>query len=72
MNLKTLWNRRTFLGSAGMFAGMLFNARRAFGLGSGRNSSSAAALPEKLTGFGSTGNVYEELGVTTVINGRAP
>jgi L-seryl-tRNA(Ser) seleniumtransferase len=70
MNLKTLWNRRTFLGSAGMFAGMLFNARRAFGLGSGRNSSSAAALPEKLTGFGSTGNVYEELGVTAVINAQ--
>jgi uncharacterized pyridoxal phosphate-dependent enzyme len=70
MNLKTLWNRRTFLGSAGMFAGMLLNARRAFGLGTGRTRSSAAALPEKLTGFGSTGDVYEELGVTAVINAQ--
>jgi len=70
MNLKTLWDRRTFLGGAGMFAGMLFNARRAFGLASGPTSSSPAALPEKLTGFGSTGNVYEELGVTAVINAQ--
>jgi L-seryl-tRNA(Ser) seleniumtransferase len=27
-------------------------------------------VPESLTGFGTTGNVYEELGVTTVINGQ--
>ena len=65
MNLKTLWNRRTFLGSAGILAGTWFNARRAFGL-----SSVAVGVPEKLTGFGSTGNVYEELGVTTVINAQ--
>src|SRR5215813_9783326 len=69
MNLKSLWNRRAFLGSAGMFAGMLFNARRAFGLGSGRTSPGAAG-PEKLTGLGATGDVYAELGVTTVINGQ--
>jgi L-seryl-tRNA(Ser) seleniumtransferase len=31
---------------------------------------SSPAVGEKLTGFGSTGNVYEELGVTTVINGQ--
>jgi L-seryl-tRNA(Ser) seleniumtransferase len=31
---------------------------------------SSAGAGEKLTGFGSTGNVYEELGVTTVINGQ--
>ncbi|HYK38753.1 MAG TPA: hypothetical protein VEU98_01935, partial [Candidatus Eremiobacteraceae bacterium] len=31
---------------------------------------SSPATGEKLTGFGSTGNVYEELGVTTVINGQ--
>jgi len=64
MNLGTLWNRRTFLGSTGMFAGMLFHTRRAFGL-AGR---SAADTPGKLAGFGSSGNVYEELGVRTVIN----
>jgi L-seryl-tRNA(Ser) seleniumtransferase len=70
MDLKGLWNRRTFLGSAGMFAGMLFNARKALGLANGAAPSGASALPEKLTGLGSTGNVYEELGVTTVINAQ--
>src|ERR1700741_4477223 len=70
MDLKGLWNRRTFLGSAGMFAGMLFNARKTFGLTNGAAPPGAVGLPEKLTGLGSTGNVYEELGVTTVINGQ--
>jgi L-seryl-tRNA(Ser) seleniumtransferase len=70
MKLETLWNRRTFLGSAGFFAGMLCSARRAFGLASGPAPFASLASPEKLTGFGSTGNVYEELGVTTVINAQ--
>jgi uncharacterized pyridoxal phosphate-dependent enzyme len=72
MSIKNIWNRRTFLGSAGIFAGMLLNARRVLGL-TGASSSAAAttpSLPEKLTGFGSTGNVYEELGLTTVINAQ--
>lgn len=30
----------------------------------------AAGVPGTLTGFGATGNVYEELGVTAVINGQ--
>ncbi len=67
MTIRNLWNRRTFLGSAGVFAGMLLNVRKAFGFSS---SAGEAGLTEKLTGFGSTGNVYEELGVTTVINGQ--
>src|ERR1700751_2498824 len=68
MGIKSLLNRRNFLGSAGLLAGMLLNARRAFGLSAG--GASGQATPEKLTGFGATGNVYEELGVTTVINGQ--
>ena len=35
-----------------------------------RESRAAKAVDAKLTGFGSSGNVYEELGVTTVINGQ--
>src|SRR5579863_8098447 len=72
MGIKNIWNRRTFLGSAGVFAGMLLNARRVFGFTGATASpaASAAFLPEKLTGFGSTGNVYEELGLTTVINAQ--
>src|SRR6266446_4438810 len=68
MRIKSLLNRRNFLGSAGLLAGMLLNARRAFGLSAG--GVSGQATPDKLTGFGSTGNVYEELGVTSVINGQ--
>src|SRR5579859_6228306 len=72
MGIKNIWNRRTFLGSAGVFAGMLLNARRVFGFTGATASSAASAafLPEKLTGFGATGNVYEELGLTTVINAQ--
>ena len=33
-------------------------------------SGAARAADAKLTGFGASGNVYEELGVTTVINGQ--
>ena len=68
MSIRDLWNRRTFLGSAGLFAGALLNARRAFSFPSA--TASAPVLPEKLSGFGSSGNVYEELGLTTVINGQ--
>jgi uncharacterized pyridoxal phosphate-dependent enzyme len=69
LNLKS--TRRTFISSLGFVAGALTgamaNARSLF-------ASPAPALPKgvatKITGFGSTGNVYEELGVTTVINGQ--
>lgn len=56
------WNRRTFLGSLGATIGAAASGIRLF----------ASSLPQsaKLSGFGGTGNVYEELGVTTVINGQ--
>jgi L-seryl-tRNA(Ser) seleniumtransferase len=68
MTLKNRWDRRAFLGSAGMLAGMMLNARRMFGFPTAAVSPSR--VPEKLTGLGATGNVYAELGVTTVINGQ--
>jgi L-seryl-tRNA(Ser) seleniumtransferase len=68
MTLKNRWDRRAFLGGAGMLAGMMLNARRMFGFPTAAVSSSR--VPEKLTGLGATGNVYAELGVTTVINGQ--
>lgn len=70
MSIRTFWNRRAFLGSAGIFAGMMLNARKVFGLPGTAAAASSAGMPDKLTGFGATGNVYEELGVTTVINGQ--
>ncbi|HTS11216.1 MAG TPA: aminotransferase class V-fold PLP-dependent enzyme [Candidatus Limnocylindrales bacterium] len=60
--MKLKWNRRTFLGSLGAATAWLGSGGRAFAWTSPR------AL--KLSGFGETGNVYDELGVTTVINGQ--
>jgi uncharacterized pyridoxal phosphate-dependent enzyme len=68
MTLNHRWDRRMFLGSAGVLAGMILNARKIFGLATSVAPSSR--VPEKLTGFGASGNVYAELGVTTVINGQ--
>ena len=67
MSLRQLWNRRTFLGSAGALAGLLMTAKKTFGWTS---VQPVPRMPGSLTGFGATGNVYEELGVTTVINGQ--
>jgi uncharacterized pyridoxal phosphate-dependent enzyme len=56
------WNRRTFLGSLGASAAWALSGRRARawpGLGT-----------TKLSGFGESGNVYDELGVSTIINGQ--
>jgi uncharacterized pyridoxal phosphate-dependent enzyme len=65
MTFKDGWNRRTFLGTLGALAGTIFSARKTIASAS---ASGGAAAP--VTGFGATGNVYEELGVTTVINGQ--
>jgi L-seryl-tRNA(Ser) seleniumtransferase len=70
MSIRTFWDRRAFLGSAGVFAGMMLNVRRVFGLPGSASGVSSIGTPDKLTGLGATGNVYEELGVTTVINGQ--
>src|SRR5580704_8842511 len=67
LNLKS--TRRTFMSSLGVMAGALTgamtNARSLFASASPPYGASA-----KISGFGSSGNVYEELGVTTVINGQ--
>ncbi len=59
-------NRRTFLGGLGALIGSAWSGLRL------RVASAAPTLPQgdKISGFGATGNVYEELGVTTVINGQ--
>jgi len=62
MRLNTNWNRRSFLGSLGALASAItLPFKGAF-----------AATPQKtattITGFGQTGNPYEELGLQTVIN----
>jgi L-seryl-tRNA(Ser) seleniumtransferase len=65
MTLNHRWDRRMFLGSTSVLAGMMLNARRIFGLAT--SGAPSSRVPEKLTGLGASGNVYAELGVTTVI-----
>jgi uncharacterized pyridoxal phosphate-dependent enzyme len=51
------------MGSLGVMAGTVLNAGRLFAAPPAREES-------KISGFGESGNVYDELGVTTVINGQ--
>jgi uncharacterized pyridoxal phosphate-dependent enzyme len=65
MAFREKWQRRTFLSSFGALAGAVLSPRKLFA-----SPSAPLATAEKITGFGATGNVYEELGVTRVINGQ--
>jgi L-seryl-tRNA(Ser) seleniumtransferase len=64
MRLNSKWNRRRFLGTVGTIAASVFAPRKLFAC----NRSSATTASPSVSGFGQTGNPYEELGVTTVIN----
>jgi uncharacterized pyridoxal phosphate-dependent enzyme len=66
MGLNLKWTRRSFMGSLGALTGALLNPRKAFSF----SNTPTASADVKITGFGSTGNVYDELGVPTVINGQ--
>src|SRR5260370_2903710 len=66
MGFKDNWNRRTFLGRLGALVATIFSGRKAFAY----PAAGAGGKAGSITGFGATGNVYEELGVTTVINGQ--
>jgi uncharacterized pyridoxal phosphate-dependent enzyme len=66
MTLNLQWTRRTFMGSLGALAGAVLSPRKLFG----GALASAGRAADKISGFGETGNVYDELGVTTVINGQ--
>jgi uncharacterized pyridoxal phosphate-dependent enzyme len=59
------WNRRGFLGAIAAVSASIMGPIKLFG-----GARSAAPASTKLTGLGQTGNVYEELGVTTIINGQ--
>ncbi len=63
MRLNSKWNRRGFLGSVGVIAGAILTPRKLFSWNRG-----AAGTGTAVSGFGQSGNPYEELGVTTVIN----
>ena len=63
MQPSSKWNRRGFLGSGAAIAGLLATVGKSFGWA--RASSPASAT---VSGLGQSGNVYDELGVATVIN----
>ena len=63
MRLTSRWNRRGFLATAATISGALLSPHKLFS-----SSGKPAAKNMSVSGFGSTGNPYEELGVTTVIN----
>jgi L-seryl-tRNA(Ser) seleniumtransferase len=58
-------SRRGFLGTLGAMAAALATPRKLFAA-----KPSAAQTASAITGFGQSGNPYQELGVTTVINGE--
>ena len=66
MGLDLKWTRRSFMSSVSAAAGAMLHPGKLF---SAAPTPPAAEQP-KITGFGSSGNVYDELGVTTVINGQ--
>ncbi len=63
MQISSKWNRRGFLGTAAAIAASVFAPRKLFSMG-----RAAQTTTTSVSGFGQTGNPYEELGVTTVIN----
>jgi L-seryl-tRNA(Ser) seleniumtransferase len=62
MGLGSNWNRRGFLGTAASIAAAVFAPRKLF------SETRAGAANTAVSGFGSTGNPYDELGIPTVIN----
>jgi L-seryl-tRNA(Ser) seleniumtransferase len=63
MRLNSKWNRRSFLGSVGVIASSILAPRKLFS-----RARAEARASTRVSGFGQTGNPYEELGVPTVIN----
>jgi uncharacterized pyridoxal phosphate-dependent enzyme len=62
MRLNSTWNRRGFLGTAAAMAASIFAPRKLF------SKIATTAGSNAVSGFGQSGNPYDELGVTTVIN----
>jgi uncharacterized pyridoxal phosphate-dependent enzyme len=62
-------NRRGFLGRLVFLAGSVFGRQRVFAATSA-SPCEQAPWKGKITGLGASGKVYQELGLTTVINGQ--
>jgi uncharacterized pyridoxal phosphate-dependent enzyme len=65
MEITTKWTRRGFVGGISAFAAALLNVKKLQASQGGTHLADPG-----ITGFGHSGNVYEELGVTPLINGQ--
>ena len=65
MNFSAKWTRRGFMTGISSLTAMILGSRKLLAA-----DISGSINESSVTGFGQTGNVYEELGVTTVINGQ--
>jgi len=65
MNFSTKWTRRGFMTGISSLTAMILGARKLPAA-----NPPGAVNGGSVKGFGQTGNVYDELGVTTVINGQ--
>src|SRR5690349_6465313 len=63
MRINSNWSRRGFVGTAAAMVASVFAPRKLFS-----STGAAAKASAAVKGFGQSGNPYEELGVTTVIN----
>src|SRR5215831_20123462 len=61
MGPNSIWNRRGFLGTAAAMMASIATPNKLF-------SKTRVAAATAVSGFGQSGNPYEELGITTVIN----
>jgi uncharacterized pyridoxal phosphate-dependent enzyme len=65
MNITSKWTRRSFMTGISSLTAMLVGSRKLCAA-----PAANAVLGSPVKGFGQSGKVYEELGVTTVINGQ--
>jgi len=64
-------SRRSFVSTLGATIAALFGTNKVYAAGTGQSGDFGSESPDarpRVTGFGSTGNVFAELGVTPVIN----
>lgn len=65
MTIRSRWSRRSFMTGVSSLTAMLLGSRNLSAAPAAKASPASS-----IKGFGQSGNVYEELGVTTVINGQ--
>jgi uncharacterized pyridoxal phosphate-dependent enzyme len=68
MSFRDRWNRRTFLGALATLTSTIIGKGSLFA--STASAPSAIDAKSSIKGFGASGDIYKELGVTTVINGE--